>query len=105
LFVLSFGIIVFALILGGILNPPAVVTALREMPYIAAGVVVFVLVALGVLVYSARGFRADSKKEPLPQKNKIAENSGPSQKEGNIPSISLLLCVFWARMWSSSLGY
>jgi len=35
------------------------------MPYIAAGVIVFVGVALGVLFFSTRGFSADSKKEPF----------------------------------------
>jgi hypothetical protein len=64
-FALSIGIIVFAIILGGILNPQAVFATLSMMPYIAAGVVVFVLVALGVLIFSTRGFSADSKKEPL----------------------------------------
>jgi hypothetical protein len=64
-FILSFGIIIFAIVLGGIMNPEAVVAALSIMPYIAAGVVVFVLVALGILVYSTRGFSLDSKKEPL----------------------------------------
>jgi len=56
---------IFAIILGGILDPLAVNTTLNAMPYVAAGVVVFVLVALGVLVYSTRGFSVDSKKEPL----------------------------------------
>jgi hypothetical protein len=56
---------IFAIVLGGIMNPEAVVTTLSRMPYIAAGVVVFVLVSLGVLIYSTRGFSVDSKKEPL----------------------------------------
>jgi hypothetical protein len=64
-FLLSVGIMIFAIILGGILNPAAVFATLSIMPFIAAGVVVFVFVALGVLFFSTRGFSKDSKKEPL----------------------------------------
>ncbi len=64
-FALSIGIMIFAIVLGGILNPAAVFTTLSIMPLIAAGVVVFVLVAFGVLIFSTRGFSVDSKKEPL----------------------------------------
>ncbi len=64
-FALSIGIMIFAIVLGGILNPAAVFTTLSIMPFIAAGVVVFVLVAFGVLIFSTRGFSVDSKKEPL----------------------------------------
>ena len=64
-FILSFGIMIFAIVLGGIMNPEAVGTALSKMPYIAAGVVVFVFVSLGILIYSTRGFSIDSKREPL----------------------------------------
>lgn len=56
---------IFAIVLGGIMNPKAVVTTLSKMPYIAAGVVVFVFVSLGVLIYSTRGFSIASQKEPL----------------------------------------
>jgi hypothetical protein len=56
---------IFAIVLGAIMNPEAVGTSLSRMPYIAAGVVVFVFVSLGVLLYSTRGFSVDSKKEPL----------------------------------------
>ena len=64
-FMLSVGIIIFAIVLGGIMNPEAVSAMLGIMPYIAVGVVAIVLVSLGVLVYSTRGFSVDSKKEPL----------------------------------------
>ncbi len=64
-FILSAGIMIFAIILGGIMNPQSAYTTLSKMPYIAAGAVVFIFVALGVLIYSTRGFSADSKKEPL----------------------------------------
>ena len=56
---------IFAIVLGGIMNPEAVVAMLSKMPYVAAGVFVFVFVSLGVLIYSTRGFSVDSKKEPL----------------------------------------
>ena len=62
---LSVGIIIFAIILGGIMNPEAVSAMLSIMPYIAVGIVVIVLVSLGLLLYSTRGFSVDSKKEPL----------------------------------------
>jgi hypothetical protein len=64
-FILSVGIMIFAIVLGGIMNQEAVVITLSRMPYVAAGVVVFVLVSLGVLIYSTRGFSENSKKEPL----------------------------------------
>ena len=64
-FVLSIGIIIFATVLGGIMNPAAVSNTLSLLPYIAIGIVVVVLVSLGVLIFSTRGFSIDSKKEPL----------------------------------------
>ena len=64
-FVLSIGIIIFALVLGLIMNPAAVSNTLSLLPYIAIGIVVVVLVSLGVLIFSTRGFSIDSKKEPL----------------------------------------
>ena len=64
-FALSIGIIIFAIILGEIMNPSAVSTTLSTIPYIIVGIVVVVLVTLGVLIFSTRGFSIDSKKEPL----------------------------------------
>jgi quinol-cytochrome oxidoreductase complex cytochrome b subunit len=64
-FILSVGIIIFAIVLGGIMNPDAAVKTLSRMPYIAAGVIVFVVASLSVLIYSTRGFSIDNKKEPL----------------------------------------
>jgi hypothetical protein len=64
-FILSFGVIVLGIILGGIMNPTVVSATLSKMPFIAAGAVVFVLVCWGILVYSTRGFSNDIKKEPL----------------------------------------
>jgi hypothetical protein len=64
-FVLSIGIIIFAIVLGGILNPEAVTSTLNLMPYIAVGIIVIVLLSWGVLIYSTRGFSIESKKEPL----------------------------------------
>ena len=64
-FILSIGIIIFAIVLWGIMNPEAVSTMLSIMPYIVVGIVVIVFVSFVVLIYSARGFSMDSKKEPL----------------------------------------
>ena len=64
-FVLSIGIIIFGIVLGGIMNPAAISNTLSLIPYIAVGVVVVVFVALGVWIFSTRGFSIDSKKEPL----------------------------------------
>jgi hypothetical protein len=64
-FIFSIGLMIFAIFLGGILNPAAVSTTLSLMPFIVAGIVVFILVAWGVLIFSTRGFSVDSKKEPL----------------------------------------
>ena len=64
-FILSVGIMIFAIVLGGIMNPEALDMTLSKMPYITAGAVVFVFVSLGLLIYSTRGFSIDSKKEPL----------------------------------------
>jgi hypothetical protein len=64
-FILSIGIIIFAIVLGGIMNPEALATMLSKIPYIAAGAIIFALVSLGVLIYSTRGFSVNSKKEPL----------------------------------------
>jgi hypothetical protein len=64
-FILSIGIIIFALVLGLIMNPAAVSSMLSIIPYIAIGLVVVVLVSWVVLIYSTRGFSIDSKKEPL----------------------------------------
>jgi hypothetical protein len=47
------------------MNPQAVSSALSNLPYIAVGAVVFVLVALGILTFSTRDFSVDMKKEPL----------------------------------------
>ena len=64
-FILSIGIIIFALVLGGIMNSIAVSSTLSLIPYIAVGIVVVVLVSWVVLIYSTRGFSIDRKKEPL----------------------------------------
>ena len=64
-FFLSLGTIIFAIFLGAFMNPQVVSSAVSNLPYIAAGTVVFILVALGILVFSTRGFSVDSKKEPL----------------------------------------
>jgi hypothetical protein len=64
-FVLSFGIIILGIIISGIMNPAAIGATLSKIPFIGAGIVVFVLACWAILVYSTRGFSKDSKKEPL----------------------------------------
>jgi hypothetical protein len=64
-FALSVGIMILGIILGGVMNPEAVGVTLSGLPYIAAGIIVFTLVSVGVLIYSTRGFSVESKKEPL----------------------------------------
>jgi hypothetical protein len=61
-FILSIGIMIFAIFLGGILNSTGVFTTIGMMPYIAAGVVVFVLVALGVLIFLREVFQSTARK-------------------------------------------
>ncbi len=64
-FILSVGLVIFEIVLGGIMNPEAVPAALSIMPYIAIGIVVVVFVLFVLLIYSKRGFSVDCKKEPL----------------------------------------
>jgi hypothetical protein len=64
-FILSIGMIIFAIVLGGVMNPEVLATMLSKIPCMAAGAIVFALVSLGVLIYSTRGFSVNSKKEPL----------------------------------------
>ncbi len=64
-FILSICIIIFAIVLGGIMNSAAISNTLSIIPYIAVGIVIVVLVSFGVLIFSTRGFSIDSKKEPL----------------------------------------
>jgi NADH:ubiquinone oxidoreductase subunit 6 (subunit J) len=64
-FALSVGIMIFAIILGVVMNPKALISTLSETPYIAAGITLFASVSFAVLIYSTRRFSKDNKKEPL----------------------------------------
>jgi hypothetical protein len=64
-FYLTFGIMVFAVILGAIMNPLTVNSTIGNIPYIAVGIAIVVCIAYAILAYSSRGFSKDSKKEPL----------------------------------------
>jgi hypothetical protein len=64
-FYLTFGIMIFAVILGGILNPQTLTSTISIIPYVAVGIALVICIAYAVLTYSSRGFSKDSKKEPL----------------------------------------
>jgi cytochrome bd-type quinol oxidase subunit 2 len=64
-FYLTFGMMIFAVILGAIMNPKAIVSSVNELPYIALGIAILICIAYAILIYSSRGFSKDSKKEPL----------------------------------------
>jgi uncharacterized membrane protein len=64
-FYLTFGIMIFAVILGAIMNPQTVISTLSKIPYIAAGVALLICVSYAILTYSSRRFSRDDKKEPL----------------------------------------
>jgi hypothetical protein len=51
-FILSIRIVIFAIVLGGIMNPEAVLATLSIMPYIAVGIVVIVFVCGTDLFYT-----------------------------------------------------
>jgi hypothetical protein len=56
---------IFAVILGAIMNPPSVNSIISKIPYVAAGAVILVCIVYAILTYSSRGFSKDNKKEPL----------------------------------------
>jgi hypothetical protein len=64
-FYLTFGMMIFAVILGAIMNPPSVNSIISKIPYVAAGAVILVCIVYAILTYSSRGFSKDNKKEPL----------------------------------------
>jgi hypothetical protein len=64
-FYLTFGIMIFAVILGVILNPPSVSSTLNKIPYIIIGSALLICISYAILTFSSRGFSKDSKKEPL----------------------------------------
>jgi hypothetical protein len=50
-FILSIGIIIAAIVLGGIMNPEGVSSRLSIIPYIAVGIVIVVIVSWVVPIY------------------------------------------------------
>ena len=65
LFDFSIGIMIFALILGGIMNPQIVLSTVGEVPYIAAGIALVILVAFVLLkIRSSKPLPTDASKEP-----------------------------------------
>jgi hypothetical protein len=64
-FYLTFGIMIFSVILGAIMNPQTLTSILRSIPYIAVGIALVICIAYAILTYSSRGFSKDNKKEPL----------------------------------------
>jgi hypothetical protein len=62
----SIGIMIFAVVLGGIMNPQVVLSDVSEIPYIAAGVALVVLIAFVLLkIRSSKPLPTDPKKEPV----------------------------------------
>ena len=64
-FYLTFGMMVFAIVLGAIMNPQSVVSTASLIPYIATGVALLICISYAILIYSSRRFSRDNKKEPL----------------------------------------
>ena len=64
-FYLTFGMMVFAIVLGAIMNPQGVFSTASLIPYIAAGVALLICISYAILTYSSRRFSKDDKKEPL----------------------------------------
>jgi hypothetical protein len=64
-FYLTFGMMIFAVILGVIMNPQAVSSTLNKIPYIVTGGALLICISYAILTYSSRGFSKDNKKEPL----------------------------------------
>ena len=65
LFYFSIGVMILALILGGIMNPQIVLSTVSEFPYIAAGVALVILVAFVLLkIRASKPLPTDASKEP-----------------------------------------
>jgi hypothetical protein len=64
-FYLTAGMMVFAIVLGAIMNPQGIFSTASLIPYIAAGGALLICVSYAVLIYSSRRFSRDDKKEPL----------------------------------------
>ena len=65
LFYVSIGIMIFAVILGAIMNPQIVISTANEIPYIAAGIALVVLISFAMLKFrSSKPLPTDATKEP-----------------------------------------
>jgi hypothetical protein len=64
-FYLTFGMMIFAVIIGVIMNPQTVISTLSKTPYVAAGVALLFCVSYAILTYSSRRFSRGDTKEPL----------------------------------------
>jgi uncharacterized membrane protein YuzA (DUF378 family) len=64
-FYLTFGIMIFSVILGAIMNPQTLTSMLSDIPYIAVGIAIVICIAYAILTYSSRGFSKGDKKDPL----------------------------------------
>jgi len=66
LFYTSIGIIIFAVILGAVMNPQVVVSTTSKIPYIAAGIALVALVSFVMLkINASKPLPTDDKKEPV----------------------------------------
>jgi hypothetical protein len=66
MFYLSVEIMIVAIILAAIIKPQAVISTLSIIPYIAAGIVLLILVSFAILsIHSSKPLSRDDKKEPL----------------------------------------
>lgn len=66
LFYFSIGMIIFSLILGGVLNPQVVYSTANQIPYIATGVALVLLISLTMLkIRSSKPLPTDPTKEPV----------------------------------------
>jgi hypothetical protein len=65
LFFLSVGLLIFAIVLGGVMNPQVAISTLGEIPYIAAGMGVLAIVSVALLkARSLAALPTDDTKEP-----------------------------------------
>src|SRR4030067_475553 len=62
-FYLTFGIMIFAVILGAVMNQQTLISTLSKIPYVAAGVALLICVSYAILAYSSRRLSRDDKIE------------------------------------------
>jgi ABC-type thiamin/hydroxymethylpyrimidine transport system permease subunit len=65
LFYISIGVMIFAVIIGAVMNPQIVIPTLRMIQYIAAGIALVFVVSFSILkTYSSKPLPTDGTKEP-----------------------------------------